>query len=186
MDINRFHRAPTGFVVYQPLDKKRVLQLIDQKRTMPFQASLQHLYMMLVKGEYPVRKKDFIDISLETYKFFMEQPTWKDIGPNTHYVIIGGQHCEATHRVLVREGSLSEEDERDATNFIITIVCANPKDWNLMLYYSRVLNQDLVGVRLEGNYLIFLEVARRKWVTARCLAPSKNGLAHLNEFKVSP
>ena len=114
---------------------------------------------MLVKGEYPVWKEDFIDISLDTYKFFMEKPTWKDIGPNMHYVIIGGQHCVAIHRVLVGEGSLSKEDERDATNFIVTIVWADLKDWNLMLYYSRILNQDLAGVRSEGNYLTLLAVA---------------------------
>ena len=153
---------------------------------MPFHASIQHLYLMPVKGEYLVRKEDFTNIPLDTYEFFMEQPMWKDIGPNTHYVIIGGQHCLAAHRVLVGEGNLSEEDERDATNFIVTIVWADPKDWNLMLYYSRVLNQDLASVRSEGNYLTLLEVAQRSWVTTRCLAPSKNGLAHSNEFKVSP
>ena len=85
----------------------------------------------------------------------------------------------------MEEGSLSEEDERDVQSFIVTIVWSHPREWNLLTYYSRVLNQDLAGVRSKGNYLTILGLARKIWVAAGSPPPSRNGLAHLNEFKVS-
>ena len=48
---------------------------------------------------------------------------------------------------LIAEGGLSEEDRRDARSFIVTVVWAKKEEWNLLIYYSRVLNQDLAGVR---------------------------------------
>ena len=152
---------------------------------MPFQASLQHLYVMPIKGEPEVQPKDYTDVPYDAYEYFTEQPSWNDINSQTHYIIIDGQHCVATHRLLIQEGSLSKEDERDAQSFIVTMVWSHLREWNLLTYYSRVLNQDLAGVRSEGNYLTLLGLARKSWVAAGSPPPSKNGLAHSNEFKVS-
>ena len=161
VSIDCLHRALAGTVVYQPLDRKRVLQLVDRKQTMPFQASLQHLYVMPIKGVPEVRPEDYTDVPHDAYEYFKEQPSWNDINSQTHYVIIGGQHCVAVHKLLIEEGSLFEEDERDAQSFIVTIVWSHPREWNLLTYYSRVLNQDLAGVRSEGNYLTLLGLVRK-------------------------
>ena len=151
---------------------------------MPFQASLQYLYVMPIRGTPQNRVEDYGDIPYNAYEFYTEQPKLEDIGHNTHYVVIGGQHCVAAHKVLLKEGSLLEEDARDARSFIVTIVWQDPKDWNPMTYYSRVLNQDLAGARYEGNYMTLLGLARKSWVAAGCPPPSKNGLAHSIEFRV--
>lgn len=184
VDIDKLHRAPAGSIVYRNLELKRVNQLMDQKRAMPFQPSLQHLYVMPVKGEPPIRKEDFKDVPTETYEYFDHKPTWSDINERTHFIIIGGQHCVAAHRALIAEGGLSEEDRRDARSFIVTVVWAKKEEWNLLIYYSRVLNQDLAGVRSEGNYLTLLGLARRSWREAGSPAPSLTGLAHSHAFKV--
>lgn len=84
------------------------------------------------------------------------------------------------------EGFLLDEDDTDAKNFCVTIVWQDPSaDSNVMTYYSRVLNQDLTGVRMEGNYLNLVALARLSWTVAGSRASSRNGLAHSNEFKVS-
>lgn len=182
VDISHLHRAPDGVVVYRPLDQHRVTQLINQKRTMPsFQALLQHVYVMPLRG--PPRRTRDSDVPVAEY--FLEPPKRKDINANTHFYIIGGQHSVAAHKFLIEEGILSPSDAKDASSSCITIVWAKPEKFSTLIYYSRVLNQDLAGNRTEGNFLSQLETARKSWVDAGRPKPSIRGGQNTAQFKVS-
>jgi hypothetical protein len=113
-----------------------------------FQASLQHLFVLPLKGPPGEPKND--DDEFLAPECFTSIPIRANITSTTHYYIIGGQHCVAAYQFLIDEGNLSLEDVKDAWSFIVTIVWAASSDFLKLTYYSRVLNQDLAGNRTEG------------------------------------
>jgi hypothetical protein len=124
-----------------------------------FQASLQHLFVLYLKG--PLGNPKNNDDKFPAPKFFTSIPTRADITSTTYYYIIGRQHCVAAHQFLIDEGNLSLEDVKDVHTFIVTIAWVAPLDFLKLTYYSRVLNQDLVRNRTKGKFLIQLATTRK-------------------------
>ena len=90
----------------------------------------------------------------------------------------------AAHQILIDEGNVSPKDVKDAQSFIGTIVWVSSSDFLKLIYYSRVLNQDLVRNRTEGNFFTQLATVCKSWVDSRKPMAAKHEAHHTIEFKV--
>lgn len=94
--------------------------------------------------------------------YFTVKPGKKDINSEMHFYIIGDQYWVAAHNFLINERSLSLEDAKDARSFCVTLVWTTPNKFATLIYYWRVLNEDLAGNITQSNYLSQLETARKR------------------------
>ena len=105
VDIDQLHRAPPGTIVYRNLEKKQVSLLMDQKWVMPFQPSLQHLYVMPVMGDMSNCKEDYKLVPSESYEYFDRAPTGKILAlKHTSSLLVGNTilpHTEPTSTRVV-------------------------------------------------------------------------------------
>lgn len=176
VNYSKLHLAEAGKMVYRGL-------VLDR---------LKHLMMAIdIVPDISLVRAQVVVLPLKAFGnkgtpvYFDRAPVESEITADTHFFIIGGQHTvEAHKKIVLGPKHISDLKKNLLSNFAIIPVWCHQSNHKLLLYLSRVLNQDVAGERTEQTYIEQLSNARVAWTDCGKPPPALCGRVHSDKFKV--